>query len=130
MTTKITRDFLKNFRVEFKDAVKSLEDKYGISIQVDNISFTDSSFSMKTKVALVKDGEDSELAVNREVFKRHCFRFGLSESSFGKVFTFRDQAYIIVGLSPKSRTYPILGKSRSGKVYKFPLDVVTKNIIE
>jgi hypothetical protein len=51
--------------------------------------------------------------------------YGMSPEDLGKSFTYGRDQYTIVGLSRKSHKFPLLAKRSDGKVFKFPVDVVS-----
>ena len=45
MILMITKPILNEFRVDFNEAMKSLEEKYGFDIKLGRISYSDDSFN-------------------------------------------------------------------------------------
>ncbi len=84
--------------------------------------------SIITDAIKIAKAEDTKEA---DDFAAHAFMFGLQSGHFGKTFTFRKRAYKIVGIRPKSYKFPILGaRVPDGKVFKFPVDTVTTNLVK
>ena len=61
-------------------------------------------------------------------FKALAKFYGLGTDDLGKPFVIRGERYEIVGLKPKSHKFPILGRNRNGKVYKFPAESVKRGL--
>jgi len=61
-------------------------------------------------------------------FKALAKFYGLGTDDLGKPFVIRGERYEIVGLKPKSHKFPILGRNRNGKVYKFPVESVKRGL--
>ena len=88
-----------------------------------NIRFSDSDFRMTLECfAAGEDGVDPE----RAKWEKYSFRFGLSDSDFGRTFISAGKEWTIVGLNPKAKRggYPIHAKNARGTVYKFPVSVL------
>ena len=79
----ITTTMLREFRADFKETVKSLEEKYGIAVTINNISYTKDSFHFKTECCEVKAGENKEEAD----FKKYCRLYDFTEEDYNKSFT-------------------------------------------
>ena len=51
--------------------------------------------------------------------------FGLEPDDYGKKFRTFNGVYLVCGIKPKARKYPVLGSHvHTGKTYKFRLDTV------
>ena len=62
---------------------------------------------------------------DRVEFALHAHLFGLTEDDFGKGFMSpRGDRFTLVGLKPRNRKYPVIGKDSSGRRFKFPADVL------
>lgn len=103
----IDRQMLKNFRADFAEAVKDLEQKYGLVIDLGNIKFGYDHFEGKISC---KEG-DSKEDVNFAEFKKYCSMYGLKPEDFDRRITLTDrgttQDYVITGIRPSKRKYPI-----------------------
>jgi hypothetical protein len=81
------------------------------------------------KIEFAEVGKDG-VAESREAadFKAMAKFYGLSADDLGKQFVSRGERFEIVGLKPKSQKFPILGRNRTGKVYKFPAESVKQGL--
>ena len=101
---EITTTSLKEFRADFKDAVKSLEAKYGMIISLDKITYTDVDFTGKLSVK----PQDNPYARLEHNFKTMYNLYGLSEDMLGKTFNIQGKLAKFVGIDTKKRNYPCI----------------------
>jgi hypothetical protein len=118
---------LKNVRADIDSALLAIKQKYGITIQLGNISYSpDKATSRLTMIAVgdaaaATDPRAAALAKAQAEFKRAASSFGLKPEQFGATFTFGRDTYKLAGLKPRSPKRPVLGTSlRDGKTYVFP----------
>jgi len=119
MTEQISIEFLKNFRTEFKDAVKELEEKHGIVIHLGNISYDSSHFTGKIEVRLDSVSPNQKYI---DTFKLLYKMYGLDEDSLNKSFKSNGQTLKFVGIDSKKRQYPCICQTESGKSYKLSVE--------
>lgn len=121
---KITNQNLNAFRRSFEIAMKALEEKYDVNIEMGNIRYSADSFRSKIEVTNKVAGKSAE-----EVeFGKWCGMFGLKESDLGRQFTSNGRVFTLTGIKPSRRKYPISGVGQRGGRYKFTESVV-KNLI-
>jgi len=115
-------------RDEIAKALKSVEEKHGITFKLGGISFTDDHFRSKIEAYLTKKGGET-VDPGKINFDRHARSFGLSKEDFGKKFSNLNGTYQICGIASRSHKYPILAKnSKDGRIYKFRADDVISNL--
>ena len=69
----------------------------------------------------VPDGVDPD----RERFGQEAFLFGLDVDDYHRVFRHAGKSYLLSGLKPNNRRYPVIGLCpRTGKLYKFEYSVL------
>ena len=120
MVKQFDIQFLKNFRTEFKDAVKELEEKHGIVINLGNISYSGSNFTGKLEVRLDSVDPNQKYI---DTFKR-CYKlYGLEEDMLNKSFRANGETLKFVGLDRKKRNYPCICEG-NGKSYKFSVEQI------
>jgi len=107
------------FRKDFKDAVEYLERKWAIDISIGNISYSQSSFTTKMQVI---NGLKEDF--DRQEFEKYATRYGLKPTDFHReVKDTNGNDVKIIGISPKSRKYPIIVERLSdNKKYKYMLN--------
>ncbi len=129
---KIDRDKVKTLREkiqrlldnEFGDPHNRLE---GFSVRMGNASFTENNVTFKLEISVV--GQDGTvLSKEAENFKRHAIFFGLKDVELGRSFRVMGHDYVIAGLLPKSKQYPIIGE-RNGKRFKFDVETVKRTLL-
>lgn len=124
----INKDFLKEFRDDFMRLNEAIELKYGVKVQLGNISYTESDFNTTLKVYKDNGGE----CIEKLEFNKLCKRYGIAEDDFGIEFSYNGKKFKLIGFKPKNRTYPIIAmESSSNKRFKLPLESLNsiKNII-
>ena len=125
--TEFDRVTCKQMRQEIDQALATVGQKYGLTIDGGNISFTGKKFTMRLTVSVL----DKTMPVGGKTandFNLYCRQFGLEPSDMGRVFTNRGEAYKVVGLKPQSYKFPILGERYDGKRFKFMAITVTKGL--
>lgn len=118
MVERITVEMLKNFREDFKDTVKDLEEKYGIVITLGNISYSESNFHGKIECRLESVSANKKL---EDTFKALYKLYGLDEDMLGKTFSACGKTLKFVGLDSKKRNYPCICEG-NGKSYKLSVE--------
>jgi len=114
-----TRPVLTKFRSEFKESVKELEAKFGVKIDLGNISYDSTQFTSRITTTVVSEGVNPEIAKGIAMLKKYGSRYGLTESDFGRVINGQREEFTVFSLAPRSPKYPILAKStKTGKIYK------------
>ena len=106
---EINQTTLKQFRQDFQDAVKSLEEKYGIVIQAKSITYSSNEFHFKVEVVNGESKEDED--ARRDTFNQYCSSYGLTRDDFMRIFDTGVAKYQIVGINPNRRKYPIIIKN-------------------
>jgi len=118
---------LKNATQEIQNAINKIGEKYGFTAKLGGITYNDAGFhtTLKTTYLETKQGiSGAELE-----YRTYAKKFGINPNTFGQVFSFENMKYIIIGIAPKARTYPIVAKGEDGKTYKFPA-IVLKTIFK
>ena len=123
----ITAQMIQDFRKDFAQAVKGLEQKYGVIIELNKVKYASSYFEGKI---LVSEGEDKD-DVRQQEFNRYCGLFGLKPEDFDRRITITDRGttedYIIIGIKINKRKYPItLQKVSDGAEWNFTAYSVKK----
>lgn len=107
---------VKSFRKDFDQAMKQLQETYGVDIQLGTIRFTDMKFSSKLTVTKTGTNRSGKTA-DQISFERNAFFVGLENEDFNREFTDRGITYKIVGINPRARKNPILLETTDGKKY-------------
>jgi len=113
---EMTKTNLKNFRNDFVTSVKNLEERYGVSINLGNISYDDTKFTAKIEVKNPLS-EAEEFASKARILTQ----WGIKPDMYRKIFKAEDgKEYMLVDLDTKARkNVCIIEKVPSdGKRYK------------
>ncbi len=123
--TKLDRDKIKYIRKRIESVLKPLADELGVVIDVCNCTFQSSNCRFQLKVAVLDSG-GKPVTEEIELFNCSAKLFGLEPDDMGREFIYRGQSYIVCGINPKSRKYPVIARSVNGKNYKFTCEIVIK----
>ena len=113
---------LEKIRGDLEAALEMVGADNGVTFDIGSIGYTDDSFKVTLNAMLIAAGEEG--CSHRELeFRKHAERFGLLPEHYGQTVSINGGACRVVGISPKSRKYPIL-MERGGAVYKYPRQAV------
>ncbi len=125
---KIDRDTVRLIREELAKKLDELEAKFQMQCTVGSASFSESNVTFKVEFATItKDG--TVLSREAESFKSHAIFFGLKATDLGRTFRMMGHDYVIAGMMPKSRQYPIIGERKDGKRFKFDVETVKRTLL-
>ena len=117
----IDNQTLTNFRQDVKKGVEALEKQYGFIIDLGDITYSATSFTGKLEVR----EDDSRDDLNEQEFKMYCKMYGLDPEDYDRRFTYDGKDYIIIGIRPSKRKYPISCQQvQDGKSYVFTADLI------
>ena len=103
---------------EIENELQVIAEKYGVSIKRGNASFNSNDMTIKIEIATISNGVINSREA--EDFKLYGKAFGLKEEWLNKTFkTYSGETIEIIGLKPRSRQYPVLGKKSNGRVFKY-----------
>jgi hypothetical protein len=106
------------FRKDFEEAVKELEKKYGVKLELHAISYSDIEFH--TKLTATKVGESGKKEVDTKTFSWMKELLGF-KGNIGDKYTSNGVTYTVCDLDPKKPKYAVLLKGSNGKNYKAPV---------
>lgn len=112
-----------------KEAEKALEEvgkKHGVHFEFGNIRFTASNFRSTLKATKVAGDVEDPKAIERAKFEADAAKvYGIDPEDYGRAFKIRGKNFTLVGLKPRARKYPLIGRNGAdGKLYKFPQQVL------
>ncbi|MCQ2737023.1 MAG: hypothetical protein MJ224_00205 [archaeon] len=99
----IDKQTLQAFRIDFKEAMKELETKYNITVNLGNISYTNREFS--GKINCYSNDENAKNTVNN-MLKADGAKFKL-----GDKFVYKNAEFEIVSVDYKKRRMPVVLKN-------------------
>ena len=101
----ISKESLSDFRDDFNDAVKELEEKYDITIKIGQISYCASSFKFNVNVENQKndfEGKKATFLKNADIIRRK-YRYDFKIEHFMRTVRVDNKhQYVLVGLKTKS----------------------------
>lgn len=117
------------FRKDFAEAVKDLEKKYGVKLELHNISYSDIEFH--TKLTATKVGETGEVVEKKMSASEFSWLKELLgfKGNLGDSYTdYKGITYTVYKLDPKKPKYCVILKASNGKTYKSSADMVNMHL--
>ena len=117
---KINKETLNNFRSDFTNAVKELEKKYDVVIELGNIHYSAIEFSSKIEVK-----NKSDIKSSQQQFADNCWcTYGkVKPEMYQKNFVAKDgKTYTLVGINPRARKNKLIIKNGTGADYCCSVD--------
>ena len=95
-------------------AMQQVLKKYGITVEYKGGSYSPEEYTAKFVFSVPRsDGVPTSFAAA-------CGKFGLSVADYGKRFRNKTgTTYELVGIKPRNRKYPIIGRRSDGQRFKF-----------
>lgn len=120
----INKQTIQEFRVDFKQAVKELEEKYGVSMGIGRITFSGEEFSGRLTIVNnteLKDtptieGEENEN--EKQMFQTKALSLGIPFDWYKKTFVSGRKRFTIVDLSLLRPKYCVVLKDENEKTFK------------
>jgi len=123
---KTIKQFNKNNLAEMREAVNKallkVSDDYNVNFKIGRINFEPAGFSTKLEASLVVDGkvQTKEARDFNSLAEMYGCKFPLNFR-----FSYGNDTYVVDGLKPRSRKYPITATSQKNNTsYKFTMDIV------
>jgi len=118
VTTEITRDLLRAIRGDFAEALKGIEEKYQINLNVGKISFTSTTFTAKIEGALktVKSSTGETMnftSIEAIQYFKYAGMYGLPP--LNSKITLRGKEFIVVGFNPKATKNQVIIEGEAGR---------------
>jgi len=118
-----TKEQLKSFRSDFELATKELSKKYGVKIQIGNITYNETSFTSRLTVEQI-DGTTGDKKIDLKKFDLYKQLLGLN---CDQGYSFRDSkglSLTVFDIDSKKYKNPIVLKCTNGKEYVASVDYV------
>ena len=113
----LKRNEFRKLRDDISEALEPIAEKYGITIEPGNVSYTDIDATMKLSLKAAGD-VDYEL----EKFNQLCQSYGFEPEHYRMDVFLSGQRFKLVGFNPKAQKYPLLIEADNGKRYKAPVE--------
>ena len=101
------------------DALKKVGEAFGVEFKLGGGRFSPTHYGCRLDVTIA--GAEPQEAQD---FRQYADMFGLKPDDLGRTFLDRGRRFTIVGLLPRSRSYPVLAQNDRGTRYKFPVEAV------
>ena len=115
--TTFNKSNLQSLRIEIDNALKSVEDQFGIKLHAGNASFSGNEVTFKLKGNTIGEGGT---VITREAtnWNRHRGLHGMDHLSVGDQITIQGKAYTLTGFNTRARKAPVEFKDSLGRCYK------------
>lgn len=125
---KINKANLKQFRIDFNQIKKDLEQKHNCKISLGDISFSDEQFTTKMTV---RDAEISKSDFERREFERYAPMYGVDKTDYLRVVTINSVDYHFIAFNTRSpKNNATIEAVRGGKRYKCSLNAFKKQLTQ
>jgi predicted SprT family Zn-dependent metalloprotease len=119
---RFDRNLATEFQREAEAALKALSEKWGVELDKTSGQFGIGELLLEFRFIPPRsaDGKSPE---ERE-FASLAPLFNLTEEDYGRFFFQNQKPFQLIGIKPKNRKYPIIGRAPNGAHYKFPPEVL------
>jgi hypothetical protein len=119
---------LKDLRHEIDLALAAVTEKFGVALSIGSISYSPNG-TATTRLTMTAVGHanvsDLASAIAKKEWDQYAPSWGLKKEDLGKTIKLGRIEYLIVGIKPRARKTPILGKNLlNNQVYKLPITEV------
>lgn len=118
----IDKQMLQQLRDDINAALIEVGKKYDIELHAGNCSFTDIGMTFQLKGEVTDS--DAVAEANQREFEAFVRYSDIDPRAFGQTFTNNGETFLICGVKPRNRKYPILAKGPNNATYKFPERVI------
>jgi hypothetical protein len=112
---------------DLRAALHKIGETHKVKLNVGSISYNNLYFTCSVK-GIFLDAQGSTEEADKALWNANCAKFRLPKDMVGKTVTIGTDVYIIKGIAPKARKYPVLVE-KSGKTYKLTGEAVVKAIL-
>lgn len=102
-----------SMRIEVKEALKVIEDKYNCEISTGNISYDD----VRINMSLTFTNREEGLSAEQTYFNHICKSYNFNPSDYKKSFLIQGKLFYLVGFNPKARKNFCIIKDKNGKTF-------------
>ena len=122
---------LKAVRSDIATALATVETKYGIKLDLGNISFSDKEFRGKINgsVTYVNKTFDTNIVVDADFVRSVARDRFLPAVLVGRKFRAAGRVFTLTGVKNTRPKYPFQGQGSQGGNYKFSIDQVANGLI-
>ena len=115
--TQFNKANLQVLRTEIDNALKAVENQFGIKLHAGNASFSGNEVTFKLKGNTIGEGGT---VITREAtnWNRHRGLHGMDHLSVGDQITIQGKAYTLTGFNTRARKAPVEFQDSLGRCYK------------
>jgi len=115
--TQFNKANLQSLRTEIDNALKAVENQFGIKLHAGNASFSGNEVTFKLKGNTIGEGGT---VITREAtnWDRHRGLHGMDHLSVGDQITIQGKSYTLTGYNTRARKAPVEFKDSRGNGYK------------
>lgn len=118
---EFNRSSFENLRKDIKEALRGVEEKYGLTFDLGTVNYTMVDFTLKLQGTKIDIGVDAK----REKFNMYCRRYGFSDDQYQMEVVQNGKRFQLVGFNPtKPKNRCNLYCPEDGKIYTAPIDFV------
>lgn len=124
---KFTPNNLKEIRVSIQDALKEVEEQYGITFKLGRITYEELSMKLGVECSIGTGLDAARTKFESDIRRGYGGIFELEEEDFGQKMLLSGKVYTIVGLNTRARTKPLQMVDDEGKRYSVPVELYKKH---
>lgn len=128
---QMTKTNLKNFREDFNKAMLELEEKYGVSVNMKNISYDANMFKFSTEVMNVdEDAKENKLMCSHDAFNEFVQRRGYLNliGKLGETVRMQGENFVIVGFKPRASKNAFIIRNEKSQEYVTSYLALSRNL--
>lgn len=121
---------VRSLRADIKQALKSVEQRHGITVDLGNARFTDTQTTYQLKLIVTDPLTGTPQTAEREAFINNAEFFGLDPSWLDQTFLMDGEQYKIRGLKTTARRYQVqVTRTSDGKHFKMSSKMVRREMV-
>lgn len=116
---KFVRDEFNDFKVDLKEALKELEEKYSINVEIRGIHYNDVTFDCDLHI------KKTDIDADRFEWNKICEFYGLKAEYYNAVIEIDGKRYQLKSIDTRKRKYPIIcSELDTDNLVAFTLDII------
>lgn len=116
---KFVSEEFKNFKLDLKEALKELEEKYSINVEVRGIHYSDVTFDCDLHI------KKTDIDADRFEWDQVCELYGLKKEHYNAVIELDSKRYQLKSIDTHKRKYPIIcSELDNDNQVAFTLDII------
>lgn len=123
---RFDKDNVRTLRQDIETALREVAKQHGVTFNVGRITYDAQTFGARLKCV----NADNLIDVEKLEWDKNCYKYNFNKADRGKQFDSKGQRYIILGVRPTRRKYPILCRNmQTGKETLFNHHYLHKQIV-